>query len=322
MGRYAMDEIQNLAKSLPSPIDDRSATVRYLCAIFSELAYYHIPQWEIDDRKRAKLIPCEGYRKAVTRGIRIDLMTVIQELDLPRGFVAIDRGVIAVGIVLNRLLFIGFRGTQFLFDWRVNLRANMVPVSTSFRRGPFAVGGIFGRLHSGFAEEAMRISSRISDAVRDSNLGDFDHVFLTGHSLGGAVAAIAENFIRFGPTSVCVLGSPRYGDASSYFNLPMGPPTQVRRPGDIVPTTPPRFLGYSDHLYEFTTGGTPYFDPPPLFSQLGGIGRWARFLMGRFEPHSVEAYRKDLGVTAGAYGASDPLVAEAKLTRMQAMASP
>ena len=42
--------------------------------------------------------------------------------------------------------------------------------------------------------------------------------------------------------------------------------------------------------------------------------RWARFLLGRFEPHSMENYRKELGTTAGAQGALSALVPVEKLT--------
>jgi hypothetical protein len=160
MVQYAIYEVQSLVGGLQSPVDDRAPEVRYLCALISELAYYHIPQWEVDDRKRAKLIPCEAYQLLVSRGRTINLITLLQDLDLPRGFVAVDRGVVAVGIVLNKILFIGFRGTQFLFDWKVNLRTLLTPIGPSFRlRGPYyAVSGVSGRLHSGFAEEAIRAS--------------------------------------------------------------------------------------------------------------------------------------------------------------------
>ena len=202
MYQYAIQEVHDLVSGLPSPIDDRSPVVRYLCALFAELAYYHIPQWEIDGKKRAKLIPCTAYQALAARGVPTNLTTLFQQLDLPRGFVVADRGVVAVGLVLNKLLFIGFRGTQFLFDWRINLGSRLVPVSARFRmRPPFIFSTISGRLHSGFGEESMRISTRILDAIRDSNLGDIDHVFLTGHSLGGAVAAISENFVKVAPTS-------------------------------------------------------------------------------------------------------------------------
>lgn len=310
MYQYAINEAQRLVGSLPSPIDDRSPTVRYLCALFSELAYYHIPQWELDDKKRAKLIPCEAYRALVvgtgdsSTGVAIDF----QRLDLPRGFVVADRGVVAVGMVLNRLLFIGFRGTQFLFDWKVNLRTKLVPVNTGFDlRSPSIFRTVSGRLHSGFSEEAARISTRVLDAIRDTNLGDIDHVFLTGHSLGGAVAAISQNFIKVAPTSVCMFGAPRYSDLLAYISFPYSPPAQVRRAGDVVPTVPPLAFGYADHPYEFSTSGIEYVDPVPYSSKFGGLIRWILFLAGRFKPHDMDTYRNELGATAGAQGAMAPL---------------
>ena len=115
MPQYAIHEVQSLLGGLPTPMDDRSPVVRYVCALFAELAYYHIPQWEIDDKKRAKLVPCDAYQALVARGVPTNVGTLLQQLDLSRGFVVIDRGAIAVGLVLNRLLFIGIRGTQFLF---------------------------------------------------------------------------------------------------------------------------------------------------------------------------------------------------------------
>lgn len=310
MYKYAIYEAQRLVGGLPSPIDDRCPTVRYLCALFSELAYYHIAQWELDDKKRAKLIPCEAYRALVagTGGSSTGVAIDFSSLDFPRGFVVADRGGVAVGIVLNRLLFIGFRGTQFLFDWKVNLRSKLVPVNAGVHLRPSLIfNTVCGRLHSGFSEEAARISARVLDAIRDANFGDIDHVFLTGHSLGGAVAAISENFIKVAPTSVCILGAPRYSDLSAYISLPHGPPAQVRREGDVVPTVPPRAFGYVDHPYEFTTSGTEYVDPAPYYSKFGGLIRWIQFLAGRFEPHDMETYRNELGSTAGAQGAMAPL---------------
>jgi len=159
----------------------------------------------------------------------------------------------------------------------------------------------------------MRISIRVLDAVRDSKIEDLNHVFMTGHSLGGAVAAISENYIRIAPSSVCLLGAPRYSDLSAYATLPLGPPAQVRRPGDLVPTVPPRVLGYADHPYESTTSGSRYIDPNPYVSAFGGFVSWARFLIGNFKPHLIEDYRRELGKTAGARGASYPLAPLKKL---------
>lgn len=309
MTQYAIHELNTLLGSLPMPLNDGSPAIRYVCALFAELAYYHVPQWEIDDKKRAKLIPCDAYQALVARGFSTDIGILLNELDLPRSFVVADRGAIAVGLVINQLLFVGIRGTQFLFDWKINLRSRLVPVNSRFRfRPPFVFSTVFGRLHSGFGEESVRISTRILDAIRDSNLGNIDHVFLTGHSMGGAVAAIAENFVKVAPTSVCIFGAPRYSDLSAYISLPNGPPAQVRRHGDVAPIVPPKLFGYVDHPYEFGTDGMPYIDPSLYSSTFGSLLRWVRFFSGRSEPHSMESYRYELGVTAGASGASLPLV--------------
>jgi hypothetical protein len=318
MYEYAFKEFRSLASGLSSPIDDRDAVVRYLCALVAELAYYYIPKWEIEGKKRVKLIPCDVYQKlAAKREEPIDLAAVLGDSDPTTSFVAIDRGVVAVGVVINKLLFIGFRGTQFLFDWRTNLRAKLVQVNARFRmRTPFISSTISGRLHSGFGEEAVRISARVADAIRDSkmNIEEIDHVFLTGHSLGGAVAAISENFIKVAPTSVCIFGTPRYADLSAYVTLPVSPPAHIRRSGDAVPTVPPKAFGYADHPYEFSTNGIPYIDPTPYASWLGDVLRWGKFLMGLLEPHSMESYRHEAGVKAGAEAALLPLAYVKELT--------
>ena len=316
MSDHALDELHDLLSRFQSPVHDGDPLVRYVCSLFAELAYYHVPQFEIDGKKRAKVIPCDVYQTLVGRGASTDLLVILNEKDFLRRFVVVDRGVIAVGVEHNRLLFIGFRGTQFLFDWRINLRCRLVPIRSRFLfRGPFGSNTIAGRLHVGFGEEAVRISSRILDAIRDSRLEDVDHVFLTGHSLGGAVAAIAENFIRVAPTSVCMFGAPRYSDYSAYGTLPNGPPTQVRRRGDIVPTVPPRLFGYVDNPYEFTTDGQAYVEAMPRLALASDSLRWLKFLAKRFRPHSVEAYRRELGKVAGASKAAAPLAPVEKLTR-------
>jgi Lipase (class 3) len=314
--QYAIHEIYPLIRSLGNNFSDQSPIARYVCALLSELAYYSIPQWEVDNKKRAKLIPSEAYRSLIASiATRTNLRATFQLLDLPKGFVVEDRGVIAIGIKIDNLLFIAFRGTQFLFDWRLNLNARQINVTSRMRiRPPQVLTTLGGKLHSGFAEEALRISVRLLDAIREEGVDDFEHMFLTGHSLGGAVAAISENFLRLGSTSVVTFGAPRYADVASYFSSQWGPSTQIRRPFDIVPTVPPKFLGYADHPYEFSTSGENYVDfRPPPFSSIE-LWRWVQFLTRRIEPHSIESYRKEVGKTANATGAELPLAPIEKLT--------
>jgi hypothetical protein len=313
----AIEEFRTLVAGLSRPIDDRQPAVRYLCALVAELAYHHVPQWEIErGPRRAKLIPSEAYQAIVERGIPTTLDTVFGLLDLgdTAAFVVEDRGVIAVGVTMDRLLFVGFRGTQFLFDWKINLRARLRSVGPLLLPASWRIGPTAGRVHGGFADESTRISYRLLDALKRAGPGTVDRVFLTGHSLGGAIAALSEQLLFVWPTSVCMLGAPRYADVSWHPPSFAHPPHQVRRPGDIVPLVPPRSFGYANHPSESATDGTPYVDPPDYSSTRGGLLRWGRFLAGRFTPHSVEAYRRELGVTAGASGALLPLIADEKAT--------
>jgi hypothetical protein len=298
---YAIEDLRCLIGKLSHSSDLNNPEIRYLCGLFAELAYYHVPQWEIDGNKRAKHVPCEVYQTIVSRGEEIDSRVLLQPFDLPPMFAVANRNVVAVGQLVKRVLFIGFRGTHFSFDWKINLRSQLVPVSARLRRLDFLGSHApLGRLHVGFLEEAVHIAPRILHAIYNNNLGPIDHVVLTGHSLGGAVAAVSQRFFRsIARTSVCILGAPRYADAAFYWSQFERFPVQIRRPGDIVPTVPPRAFGYVDHPNEFTTDGKPYLDPASYASLTGGALRWARFLSGRFEPHSIEAYRHELGLAAG-----------------------
>jgi hypothetical protein len=313
---FAFDELQSIVADFKSPISVREPVVRYACALVAELAYHHVPWFEIDDKKRAMSVPCEQYRAIVVGGTATSVTVYLEEKDLPNFFVVVDRGIIAVGILLDKLLFIGFRGTTFLFDWRINLTAPVVEIGPGFlSNGPFLRHFSGGRAHRGFAEEAVRISAKIVDAIRESGMNDIDHFFLTGHSLGGAVAALAESFIGHGAISTCIFAAPRYCDVAAYYGLPSGPPTQIQRPGDIVPYVPPRSLGYADHPSQFSTAGQPFFEAISHSSWPFFLWRMALFLAKTFEPHSMEAYRRELGRTAGAKWANEPLAPYDKLGR-------
>src|SRR3989442_2809683 len=110
MQEYAITELPILLSRVPKTITVDDIALRYICALLSEVAYYHIPEFEIDDRRRAKLILSRAYQKLLERGIPRDLTRYLKRFDDLRTFVEIDRGVVAVGAKWNDLLFIAFRG--------------------------------------------------------------------------------------------------------------------------------------------------------------------------------------------------------------------
>lgn len=315
---YAFDEFRTLASRLPTPFSDRDPVCRYACALVAEIAYHHVPEFEINDKKRAKIVPCYAHSEIVENGTPTSIIEIVRKMEFDRSFVVVDRGIIAVGIVINGLLFIGFRGTMFLYDWKINLRASLTELNSSFRYDrrimPATISGWGGgRVHQGFAEEAVRVSARIMDAMMEHQIQDINHILLSGHSLGGAVAALAANFFPRGSTSVCIFGAPRYCNVSAYYHCPDGPPTQIQRPGDFVPLIPPRGMGYADHPYQFDTSGQQIVGSIYSSGLAHSIWRAALFVGRRFEPHNMEAYRRELGQTANATLWHEALTPHAKL---------
>ncbi|WP_404654355.1 lipase family protein [Raoultella terrigena] len=320
MTNYAFGEIYDLIQVLDDQNkneSERDATLRYICALFSELAYYHIPQWEIDQKKRIKLVPCESYRSWIKGGgAAIDLNIITRNFDFP-GFEISTPGVVAIGRLINKKLFIGIRGTAFLYDWRLNVRAKLAAVNTEVKHDHWLLKLITVknvRFHSGFAYEALRLYPLIKKALNDKNL-DPEDIYICGHSLGGAVAAILQELLLDKIKSVYIFAAPRYADLSAYFNRDITPPIQTRRPGDIVPIVPPRFMGYVDHPHELSTDGTEYFDPS-LYSRLfGDLIRWGCFLFGRLKSHNMETYRNEVGQSSGISGANLALINVEKIKK-------
>ena len=104
----------------------------------------------------------------------------------------------------NQCTIVAFRGSEaHAENWQDNLDSGFVP-------GPFNGGD---RLHRGFAEGFLQLLPEI-----ESRLKSFERpgsaLFVTGHSLGAALATLAAaSFYREGRTlhSVYGFGSPRVG---------------------------------------------------------------------------------------------------------------
>jgi Lipase (class 3) len=307
---YAIDELRDLVGRVNRDDGLRDLTVRYVCALFAELAYYHIPQWEIDeDQHRAKVIPCAAYQALRGEGLATDVLGLLSQREYGRAFVAVDRGVIAVGQEMDDLVFIGFRGTTFLYDWKINLRSKLVLADPD----RFYFGG--GRVHAGFAEEAFRISLKVADALREWGLSNH-RIFLSGHSLGGAVAALARNSDDLWRADTCIFGAPRYCDLAAYMAFPGAPPLHVRRPADMIPTVPPRRKGYVDHPSDFATSGRPFFElKPRRASAFDSTRSWGKLSVKRFSDHGMKTYRSEVGKAANSRAAELELTAFDRLRR-------
>lgn len=151
--------------------------------------------------------------------------------DVPIGFVAKKDGD----------LFVVFRGTETAKEWIANFNQKLV--------GFFIPG--YGDVHEGFQNSYLSLRDALIRAVAEN--ADVKHLFVTGHSLGGALATFASCDIEANAgKAVCATytyGSPRPGNAgfAAAYGAHFGSRTfRVENSSDIVPEVPfpVQFLGF------------------------------------------------------------------------------
>lgn len=141
-----------------------------------------------------------------------------------QALVVVDDRVDSVGA-----LAIVFRGTEpyNLRDWATDLDCDM----------DTKVG-----VHDGFLNAYRDIEPAIQKYVRNQT-----SVFLTGHSLGAALATVAARFVDCCRPRLVTFGSPRVGDPEfvAQVNVRCCAPFERYVHGrDIVVTVPPEKMGY------------------------------------------------------------------------------
>lgn len=291
---HAFDELWSILSNFPTDISLPDHNVAYAAALVSELAYYHVPQWEIDDEwKRAKRVPCFAHQRIYQLGRESRLTSVRPNGDGPQVQVYLTNRVVSVVVRTGRFTFIGFRGTVVAHDWFINLQARKD----------------LHHWHAGFYREASRICAHISARATP----DTSETILCGHSLGGAVAAAAVSHLPSHKiVATYIFGAPRVGDheAVKFFGSTL---FHVRRQGDMVPSVPPRYFGYVDYPNEFNPylAETNEFLEPSLAEELHC---WYSFASDSARPHFMETYRSEVGLYANAQYKDEALVAYEKIT--------
>jgi pimeloyl-ACP methyl ester carboxylesterase len=124
------------------------------------------------------------------------------------------------------LAIIAVRGTAKASEWLTNLNAERL-------------GTTAPQYHPGFLMEAwdgmVELKTKLAAALVRPNL------YFTGHSLGGAIAAILAP--RMCERTAYVFGSPRFGNAQA---VERAEPYAYVRPNDLVPHLPWDRLGYAN----------------------------------------------------------------------------
>lgn len=263
------NDAQRLADTIDDWDDDQFSWQKaYVAAVLAAVAYEEVPQFELKKTKRAKIIPCDRYQAHVSRWEAEQRRASIEQLDTNTQIEVILRGRLLITIArLRKVIFVSLRGTTLSFsDFKADLDIRKVRY--------YAGLGESARLHRGFFDAVLECFDEVVDRLRVMNKDPIVPVYVTGHSLGGAMAAILHarldeaDFHPFGhrrrhrisPSISCyTFGMPRYGDTSAKALLAQ--PYHTFNELDAIPTLPPKLLGFADSANERCLNAIPDIVP-------------------------------------------------------------
>ena len=154
---------------------------------------------------------------------------------------------------------VAFRGTEPTqwSDIKADLKIRKVKCPTGF-------------VHRGFRDALDEVWSGVTDWLRKQKK---EHVFFTGHSLGGALATLAASRWNTPTTHLYTYGSPRVGGKNFVKSFITTERYRYRNNNDIVTRVPFEFIGYKHVSGE--GGNFIYFDIDGNVST--NFSRWYMF---------------------------------------------
>ena len=193
----------------------------------------------------------------------------------------------------NNTWILAFRGTEpkKLLDWITDLDAKLI-------------NGPGGKVHEGFFVALSYVWAEIWKLLKEER--QFRSLWVTGHSLGGALATLAVAKLRqergHPVNGLYTFGQPRVGDEefATHFNQDFGMYTyRFVNYNDVVPRVPTRLMNYRD------TGTFKYFDQ---YGKIDDKITWDQILLKRlaervedilgledFKDHEMANYLRNLG---------------------------
>ena len=112
-------------------------------------------------------------------------------------------------------------------------------------------------VHSGFLIDYMSIRNQLMKTIRKLKHKHQDHhIFINGHSLGGALALLCgidiHQQLQLKNVSIVTAGGPRVGNPEfdRYMKQTGYPIFRVINHGDVVPHLPLKVMGYADIDFE------------------------------------------------------------------------
>lgn len=234
-----------LEKNVPSYRQAYSDRTAWIMACISELSYLRFnPLFSNDEQKDYFL---ENISKLVSENKKssfIKLLNIIgydhikekEILEAELGVVKLNmletfdaNGTQAILVSFNNFIVLGFRGTEATSI--KDIKADAKAKTTSCETG--------GKIHTGFKEAFESVSLDIQKKLNEDEFKD-KPLFVTGHSLGGALATVATKKLSHeGGIAACyTFGSPRVGDEEWIANI-KSPIYRLVNAADCVTMLPP-----------------------------------------------------------------------------------
>lgn len=241
---------QLLSMSIPSYRQAYSDRTAWIMSVMSELAYI----------KFNPLLLGDGLNKPINKYIIKKISTLASDNTSERVSASIDKtnydpkvehdklerylsefqftlkktfnnkGTQAIFIDAGDYIILSFRGTEpeRLHDLKIDLKANLIPCEL-----------LVGQLHEGFKEAFNHVRGEIEQEITQPQYSS-KPLFITGHSLGGALATVATKYITHkGGIAACyTFGSPRVGN-DDWINNIKTPIHRVVNAADYVTMLPP-----------------------------------------------------------------------------------
>ncbi len=181
----------------------------------------------------------------------------------------------------KNLLVVVFCGTNDALDWITNFDA-------------FMVSGPFGRLHAGFNQAVESVWQQVTPQFASAK-----EIYFVGHSLGGAMAAIAASQVMENASfsvRLCTFGQPRCGDRrwGKAMSTQLGSRyLRVCNLGDPVPHVPgPWRFGHAGELILFGEDGR--LTTPKMghhaWPALKGLIQTATHIQATLHKHDMHLY--------------------------------
>lgn len=288
--------------------DSFSLQKAQVCAELSSIVYEDVREHELKRASRIHLFASDAFREIVKMGKEKAILEQVSDADLEaKFFIVRSRYAVIFGTLFNNILILAVKGTVplRLWDWKANLDTEKYHLkAVRFEFLPVELGTAeldLQYFHKGFFESIIPQFASISDEIkRLSSSNQNLNVVWTGHSLGGAMAAIgyaihsaqgrAVSLAYNVPgKAICAytFGMPRYCGLGVVCGF--SGPYHIYRKADLVPTLPLRKMGFSDsnREYELTDSGTV---APTERADFFGIGGHVPRLFSSLKAHHIEGY--------------------------------